>query len=135
FDLHLVTQVLAFQIAITPGLKGIGGGAAAAFFLWPVIMAATGMRVNAVRRAKDDVDPAAVGSPSRNAGGEVLVGVGDAAIVLVLKFVFDGIRSGIAPEPELFNELVALFIVCKLLECLQLFAGDDPLDVILKPLL
>ena len=45
------------------------------------------MRLDFVRRAEHDVDAAAVGLPARNAGGEMLVGVGDAPVVLFLEFV------------------------------------------------
>ena len=46
-----------------------------------------------VRRAVGNVDAAAVGLPAGDTGSEVLVGVGDAAVVLFLEFVLDGVRE------------------------------------------
>jgi len=68
------------------------------------------MRVDFVRRTPDDVDMAAIGLPSRDTGGEVFVGVGDAAVVLFLKFVDGGVGIGIVVLPEDFNELFAFFV-------------------------
>src|SRR5947209_930864 len=65
----------------------------------------------------------------------MFVRVSDTAIVLFLVFVFYGVRSGIAAQPELFDELVTLFIVGELLEGCKLFTGDDPFHVIVEPLL
>src|SRR5438067_3660595 len=93
------------------------------------------MGVNAVGRAEDDIDAAAIGLPSRDAGRKTLSGISDAAIVLFLKFVLHGVRRGVAAKPKLFNELVALFIVGELLEGGHFFVADDPADIILQPLL
>ena len=68
------------------------------------------MRLDLVRRSVRDVDAAAVGLPAGNAGGVMLVGVGDAAVVLFLELVLDGVRRGIAAQPELLDELLALFV-------------------------
>ena len=83
------------------------------------------MLLDFVRRTVRDVDAAAVGLPSGNARGELLVGVGDTAVVLFLVFVLDGVRRGIAPQPELLDELLALFVGLQPLESLALFIGDD----------
>jgi hypothetical protein len=65
----------------------------------------------------------------------MLVGVGDALVVLFLIFVLFGIGRGIAALPEGFNEIVALFVVGELLEGGSLFVGDDVSDVFVQPLL
>jgi hypothetical protein len=68
---------------------------------------------------------AAVGLPARLAGGKMLVGVGDAPVVLFAELVLRRIGVGIAPQPELLNEGVALLVVAQVLEGLALFVGDD----------
>ena len=87
-----------------------------------------------VRRAVRDVDAAAVGLPARDARGVVLVGVGDAAVVLFLELVLDGIGRGVAAQPELLDELLALFVGLQPLEGRALFIGDDVGDVLVQPL-
>ena len=57
--------------------------------------------------------------PAGNAGSVMLVGVGDAPVMLFLEFVFDGVRGGIAAQPELFDELFALFVGFQLLNALR----------------
>src|SRR5581483_3753932 len=78
---------------------------------------------------------AAVGLPAGDAGRKVLVRVGDAAVVLFLEFVLDGVGGGIAGLPESFDKLVALLIVRELLECDFLLIADDVGDVFIQPLL
>src|SRR4051812_43390670 len=84
--------------------------------------------------AEDDVDTAAVGLPSRDASGEVLVGIGDALVVLFFVFVLFGVRRGIAALPEGFNEVIALLVIRELLEGGALFVSDDVGDVFVQPL-
>ena len=91
------------------------------------------MGLDFIGRAPDDVDAAAIGPPAGDAGGEVLVGVLDAAIVLFAEFVLLGIRSGIAAEPELLDECVALFIGAEEFESLLFFRGDDVTHVFIEP--
>ena len=93
------------------------------------------MGINGIRLAVHDVHATAVGAPSRNARGKMLVGVGDAPVVLFLEFVFFRVRSGIAPLPEVLDELVALRIGGQLLEGRHLFIGDDPAHVLIEPAL
>ena len=93
------------------------------------------MRLDFVSRAVHDVHAAAVGLPSRDTRWEMLVGVGDAPVVLFLELVLDGVGRGIAALPECFNELVAFFVVGELLESRALFVGDDPAHVLVEPLL
>ena len=65
----------------------------------------------------------------------MLVGVGDAAVVLFLEFVLFGVGRGIAPQPELLDELLAFFVGIELLESLAFFVGDDVSHVFVEPLL
>ena len=97
---------------------------AAAFFMVPLLGAAV-MLISFIGRTVLDIDHAAVRLPARNARSKILVGVGDAAVMLFAVFVFFGVGSGIAAQPELLDELLALLIGLKLLECLFLFVADD----------
>ena len=54
--------------------------------------------------------------------------------MLFLVFVLDGIRRGVAPQPELLDELLTLFVGLQHLESVSLFVGDDVLDVFGEPL-
>ena len=58
------------------------------------------MGLNLVRLAEHDVNAAAVGLPSRDARGKMLVGIRDAPIVLFFEFVFLGVGRRIAALPE-----------------------------------
>ena len=93
------------------------------------------MRLDLIGRAPHDVNAAAIRPPSGNAGREPLVGVGDPAVVLFLEFVFDRVRSGIAPLPERFDKLLALFVGLQLQEGRALFIGDDVGNFLFQPLL
>ena len=93
------------------------------------------MRVDAVRLSVSDIDVPAVGLPAGLAGGEMLVRIGYAAIVLLAEFVLRRIRIRIAAQPEVLNEGFALFIVGQALERLHLLIGDDPAHVLVQPLL
>ena len=125
----------AFNVAVAPCFEGEGRGLAAAFFHGALVGAARGMGLNFIGLAEDDVDAAAIGLPSGNAGGEMLVGIGNALVVLFFIFVLFGVGRGIAALPEGFNEVVALLVVGELLEGGALFVGDDVGDVLGQPLL
>src|SRR3954463_8340265 len=92
------------------------------------------MRFDFIGLAEHDVDTAAIGLPSRYSGGKVLVGVGDALVVLFFVFVLFGVGRGIATLPECFNEVVAFLIVGELLEGGTLFVSDDVGHVFVEPL-
>ena len=63
----------------------------------------------------------------------MVVGVCDAAVVLFLKLVLFGVRGGVAPQPELFDKLFALFVRSQALEGGLLLIGDDVDDVFVQP--
>ncbi len=93
-----------------------------------------GCDLDFVGRAVGDVDAAAVGLPAGNTRSVMLVGVGDAAVVLFFELVLDGIRGGIAAQPELLDELLALFVGLQPFEGGALFIGDDVGHVFVQPL-
>ena len=76
---------------------------------------------------------AAIRLPARLAGGKVLVGVGDAPVVLLAELVLRRIRIGVAAQPELLDEGVALLIVAQALEGFALFVGDDVGHFLVQP--
>ena len=95
----------AFQVAVAPLLKRIGGSFTAALFHGSLVGAARGMRLDFVGRAISDINASAVGFPAGDARSVMVVGVRDAAVVLFLELVLFGVRGGVAPQPELLDEL------------------------------
>src|SRR6266478_3169890 len=91
------------------------------------------MRLDLVGLAPGDVDTTTIGFPARNAGRVMFVGIGDALVVLLAIFVFVGVRIGIAPAPEFFDETLALVVGLEFLESFALFVGDDVGDVFVQP--
>src|SRR5579862_2226557 len=82
----------------------------------------------------NDVGAAAVGLPARDARRVMLVCIRDAPVMLFFELVFLGIGSGIATQPELFDELFALVIGAQPFPGLPFLVGDDVGDVLIKPL-
>ena len=64
----------------------------------------------------------------------MLVGVSNAAVVLFFEIIFRQIGVTAAPEPELFDELLALFVRIQLKESVALIRRDDIGDVLAEPL-
>jgi len=73
-------------------------------------------------------------SSAGDAGREVLVGIGDAPIVLFLVFVLIRCRGWDRDAARRLNELVALFIVGELHEVDRSSVGDDPAHVLIQPI-
>ena len=93
------------------------------------------MRFNFVRRPVLYVDAATVALPTRQVvTGIVDVSISDSPVVLFLKVVDRAAGNGIATVPELLDEVFALFIGVKILECSALAVLDDVDDVLIKPL-
>src|SRR6185437_7901258 len=101
-DVNVVADAL--DIPVMPGLKGERRGLASAFIHGALIGAAGRVGVGTVRLAVGDVYVAPIGLPARLASSEVLVGVGDPAVVLFAEFVLGGFRIRIAAEPEVLDE-------------------------------
>src|SRR5271165_1692904 len=125
----------SFQIAPAPGFPGIGCGGTPALFHRPVVSSTHGMRVHLIGRAPHDVHAAAIGLPTRNAGGIMLVGVCDATVVLFFKVVIREVGITAPPKPELLDSLLALFVGIKLKEGFPLLWRNDIDDVLIQPLL
>src|SRR5581483_2555601 len=130
-DFHFLPN--AIDVAIAPLFPRIGLSFASALFNRALIGAARGVGFDLVGRTVHDVNAAPVRLPSGDAGGKTLVGICDATVVLVLVLVFDGIGSGIATQPELLDELVALLVVGKLVKGGALLVRNDPADVLVQP--
>src|SRR5262249_51698886 len=96
FDLDVRTYSL--DVAIPPYFEGIGRRRAAAFPGGAVVAAARGVRFDLIRLAEHDIDAPAVGLPPGDAAGVMLVGVGDALVMLFAVFVDVGVGVGIAAE-------------------------------------
>src|SRR5262249_18749708 len=93
------------------------------------------MRIDFVRRSPNDVDAAAVGLPAGNARGKMLVGVGDAAVVLFFEIVLGQIGIAAAPQPELLDELLALFAGAQLQKRRALLGRNNVDHIFVEPLL
>lgn len=123
----------SFQVAIAPLLPSVANGIPSTLLKGTLVSAASGMRVDLVGWTPDDIDAATVGFPARNAGSEVFVGVGQAAIVLFSEGVGGRFRVGIAVVPENFDELLALLVRGKFAKGAAFLLGDDVGDLILDP--
>src|SRR5580704_8008075 len=64
----------------------------------------------------------------------MLVGIGDAAIVLFFEGILGRIRVWIAAQPELLDELLALFVGLQAEEGAALFRRDDVGYIFVEPL-
>ena len=124
----------AFQVPPPPGFPRISARRAAALFHRPVVRAARGVRFHFIRRAPHDVHAAAIGLPSRDAGSIVFVGVSNPAVMLFLKVVLWKVGIAAAPQPELLDELLALFVGIQLQESIALVGRDNVSDVFRQPL-
>src|SRR5580700_1279852 len=133
---ELQNNVLAnsFQITPPPSFPWIGGGRAPAFFHRPIVGTARGVGIYLICWTPHDVHATTVRFPARNPGGKVLVGVSDAAVVLFFKIVVRKIGIAAAPQPELLDKLLALFIGIKLQEGIPFFWRNDIDHVLVQPL-
>src|SRR5262245_40081981 len=93
------------------------------------------MGLDLVRFSPGNVDATTISLPTGNAGGKVLVGVGDAFVILIAVFVFLGVRIRIAAAPEILNEILPLLIRGQGIKSLFLIFGDDVSDVRIDPFL
>src|SRR3989442_15085744 len=123
FELDIFSDVL--QVAIAPLLPGIRACGAAAFFHRPVVRPAGRMGIYFIGRAPDDVHAAAVRFPTGDAGSVMLVGISNAAIVLLFEIVIREVRIAAAAQPKLFNELLALFVRRELEKRSSLFRSEE----------
>jgi len=86
-----------------------------------------------VGRPEHDIGSAAVGLPAGHCLRKVDVCVCNASIMLDLEFVYKSARHWIAALPELFYELVAVFVLRQTKEGGSLFIGDNPAYILIQP--
>ncbi len=91
------------------------------------------MRIDRIRRAESNVDVPAIGLPSRLARRVMVVGILNAPVVLFAEFVVGGVGIGVAAQPELLDERLALLIVAQVLEGLPFFVGNDVGHILVEP--
>ena len=91
------------------------------------------MRLDFGRLSVKDVNAAAVRLPTRNTRREALIGVRDTGVMLFFEFVLDGVGTGVAAEPELFDELLALFVGLERLIGGTLFVRNNVGYIFIKP--
>src|ERR1700694_1382289 len=80
-----------------------------------------------------DPNAAAIRLPARNAGSKVLVGIGNAFVILLFEFVLISVGIRIATTPELFNEALSFLVSLNFFECLSLIICNDVNNVFLQP--
>ena len=70
------------------------------------------VRLNLIGRTVHDIDVSSIRVPTRRArgGAEMLIGISNTAIMLGFEFVSGRPGRGIAAFPELFDEVVSLFV-------------------------
>src|ERR1035441_7708820 len=77
----------ALNVAVAPLFERVSGCGAAALFRRTLVRAAGRVRFLLIGRSVGDVNAPAIRLPARDAGSEILVGVGDAPVVLFIQFV------------------------------------------------
>ena len=132
FEFDVVADT--FEMAIAPELPVVSRRRAAALPHRAIVGSASRMRIDFVRRTPDDVNVAAISFPTGDAGGEVFVGVDDAAVVFFLEFVDGGVGIGIVVLPENFNELFALFICAEAFESGNFARGEEIFPIFFQEL-
>src|SRR5882724_3755995 len=122
-------------MAIKPDFKRERAGRSAAFIGRTLILSTGRMGFLAVRRAKHNVDKAAVSFPTRDTRSKVRIGICDSGRIFFAVFIFRSVRIWVATSPELFDKSLALFIGLQGLKSLSLFIRDDPAHVLIHPAL
>lgn len=122
------------EMAIAPDVKRVDGGRTAALLGRTIVGAACGVRIDFVGRPVKNVNPTAIGSPTGDARGEMLIGVSNAAIVLFAEGILWRIGIGIATAPEFFDVLFAFFVVGEAEKGRALIGSDDVGDFLVEPI-
>ena len=133
FQHHVLTD--AVHVPVGPLLERICRSLAAALFLGPFVRASGRMRFDLVGRSPDDVDPAAICLPSGYSRSEMLVRVGDPAVMFLFEFVLRRVGRRIATQPELLDELLAFLVGLQAQERGPFVGRDDVDHVLVQPLL
>src|SRR5690348_13274232 len=124
----------ALDVMVGPILEGIGLRFTAALIQRSLVVLALCMALERVRLAVHDVDAAAICPPSRDTRGEMLVGISDAAVVLLLNRIIDRVWVRTAPLPKLLDEVFTLLVCLQLQKSSALRIGNDVDDVFVEPL-
>src|SRR5262249_41496507 len=130
FELDVFADSL--QMAVPPLFPSVCGRRAATFLERAIIGAPGSMGFDFVRRAPKNIDVAAVGAPARYARREVLVRVGDPAVVFFFKAILIGFGIGIPEIKQGLDELVALFVGTKAQKSLAFLLCDDVDEVFVE---
>ena len=65
----------------------------------------------------------------------MLIGIGNAGVVLLAELIVRGLRVRVATKPEVLDELLTLLVVLQAFERLHFLVRDDPDDVLVQPFL
>src|SRR5690349_6075182 len=91
------------------------------------------MRLDLVGLTPSYINTAAVSFPARNSGGEVLIRVSDAFVILFAELVFFGIRVRVATTPKVFNKIFTFLVRLKGEKGLFLSTRNDVGNVVVQP--
>src|SRR6202011_922249 len=93
------------------------------------------MTFNFVRRAPHDVHVSAIGLPSWNTRGVMLIRVRNPSIMFLFELVVRQVWVSAAAQPELLDELFPLLVSSQLPERVALFRRNNVDHVFVQPLL
>src|SRR5260370_38790483 len=95
------------------------------------------MILDLVGRTEDDVSSSTGGFPTWDGEGSGVCkapnGVGYPPVVFLFEFISGRSWSGVAPEPELLAELLALLAGSKILKAGGSFRGDEVVPIFVQP--
>ncbi len=132
--LQLYVLANALNIVVGPIFEGVGLCFTAALIQRALVVFPLRVALKRVGLTVHDVNAAAIGSPAGNAGRKMLIGISDAAIMLFFHRIIDRIRIGIAPLPELLDELLAFFVRLQCEKSFALGICNDEDDILVQPL-
>jgi hypothetical protein len=84
-------------------------------------------------RSVQGVGSSSIRFPSRHAGSEVAIGIGQSAVMLFFEFICRRSRVWIAALPEGHDRVVPLLVSRKLLEVCPLLVGNNPRNIFREP--
>src|SRR3984893_14874152 len=134
-ELHDHVLAHAFNVAPPPCLKRVRRRGTATFLHWPVVGTARRMTFNLVWRSPHDVHVSAIGLPSWNTRGVMLIRIRNPSIMLFFEFVIREVWVSAAAQPELLDELFPLLVGSQLPERVALFRRNNVDHVLVQPLL
>ena len=120
---------------VIPNFVRKGARRSSAFRDGTVISSSCGEAVDIGWWAVGNVNPSSVGCPSVDSRFEMIVGVGNAPVVLFLEFVKSCARVGVAPTPELFDKIFLFLGAGKLFKNRFLLSANNVNDMFIEPFL